>query len=185
MAELTLISTLTQDWKPYLQYGDQSWKRLSDPVRRRDIGLFLVTEMIKHDPATQTVACRAVCLLGKHTAARSADQSWCMAAQVFCGDILAIWFDSIVARRLSAQHTLTTAMLNAESPSPLLAGLPFSRETGTGRYEVEQLDLLDKRLDVLKGAFNLFSVASAASRFADFGGVQISGLCQRSPICDQ
>lgn len=53
--EPTLISTFTQDWKPYLQYGDQSWKRLSDPVRRRDIGLFLVTEMIKHDPATQTV----------------------------------------------------------------------------------------------------------------------------------
>ena len=42
-------------------------------------------------------------------------------------------------------------MLDAESPSPLLAGLPFSRETETGRYEVEQLDLLDKRLDVLKG----------------------------------
>jgi hypothetical protein len=43
-------------------------------------------------------------------------------------------------------------MLNAESPSPLLADLPFSREIETGKYEVEQLDLLDKRLDVLKGA---------------------------------
>lgn len=84
-------------------------------------------------------------------AARSADQSCRAPTQVFSGDILEIWFDSIVARRLSAQHTLTTAMLNTESPSPLLAGLPFSRETETGRYEVEQLDLLDKRLDVLKG----------------------------------
>ncbi|GAA5862088.1 hypothetical protein JCM3774_006171 [Rhodotorula dairenensis] len=115
------------DWKPYLQYGDQSWKRLSDPVRRRDIGLFLVTEMLKHDPSTQSV---------------------------FSADILEIWFDSMVSRRLSAQHTLTSAMLNAELPSPLLANLPFDREASTGRYEVEQLDLLDKRLEVLTVVFS-------------------------------
>ncbi|GAA5990379.1 hypothetical protein JCM10908_007345 [Rhodotorula pacifica] len=114
------------DWAPYLQYGQQSWKRLSDPIRRREIGLFLVTEMIKHDPATQTV---------------------------FAADILEIWFESMVARRLSAQHTLTTAMLNAETPTPLLADLPFSRDTSTGRYDVEQLDLLDKRLEVLAVVF--------------------------------
>lgn len=63
--EATLISTSMQDWKPYLQYGTQSWKRLSDPVRRRDIGLFLVTEMIKHDPATQTVRAATFAYLEK------------------------------------------------------------------------------------------------------------------------
>lgn len=72
-------------------------------------------------------------------------------AQVFSADILEIWFDSMVARRLSAQHTLTSAMLNAEAPSPLLADLPFDREASTGKYDVEQLDLLDKRLEVLTG----------------------------------
>mgnify|MGYP002717691635 FL=1 len=66
ISEVSLISTvLTQDWKPYLQYGTQSWKRLSDPVRRRDIGLFLVTEMIKHDPATQIVRAATFAYLEK------------------------------------------------------------------------------------------------------------------------
>lgn len=63
-ADLAAWGHFTQDWKPYLQYGTQSWKRLSDPVRRRDIGLFLVTEMIKHDPATQIVRAATLACLG-------------------------------------------------------------------------------------------------------------------------
>lgn len=55
----------------------------------------------------------------------------------------------MVARRLTSQHTFTTALLSAETPPPLLAGLPFARSLETGNYEVEQLDLLDRRLEVL------------------------------------
>lgn len=51
-----------QDWRPYLQYGAQSWKRLSDPVGRRDIGLFLIIEILKHDPLAYSVRISASAL---------------------------------------------------------------------------------------------------------------------------
>ncbi|GEM12530.1 methyl methanesulfonate-sensitivity protein 22 [Rhodotorula toruloides] len=119
------------DWRPYLQYGAQSWKRLSDPVGRRDIGLFLIIEILKHDPAAYTV---------------------------FTEDVLEIWFESIVARRLTSQNLLTETLLNVEvenvsTVSPLVEGAPFDRSASSGRIEVEQLDLLDRRPELLKFVF--------------------------------
>lgn len=72
--------------------------------------------------------------------------------------MLEILFESIVAKRLTSQHVLLEQLLNVEqhehlgTVSPLLEGLPFARSTHTGRVEVEQLDLLDKRLQVLSSA---------------------------------
>lgn len=40
---------LTQEWTPYLRYGDHSWKRISDPLGRRDIGLLLAIQILAHD----------------------------------------------------------------------------------------------------------------------------------------
>ncbi|BGP11154.1 hypothetical protein JCM10049v2_007053 [Rhodotorula toruloides] len=130
------------DWRPYLQYGAQSWKRLSDPVGRRDIGLFLIIEILKHDPAAYTV---------------------------FAEDVLEIWFESIVARRLTSQHILTETLLNVDienvgTVSPLVEGLPFDSSASSGRIEVEQLDLLDKRPDLLKIVFeNAARLATAST----------------------
>ncbi|BGP19854.1 hypothetical protein JCM10213v2_007985 [Rhodosporidiobolus nylandii] len=120
------------DWRPYLQYGDQSWKRISDPAGRRDVGLFVVVEILKHDPAVYSL---------------------------FADDILEIWFDSLVARRLTTQHALTNFLLNVDaehisSVSPLLEGLPFERDPTNAKVEVEQLDLLDKRGEVLQTVFD-------------------------------
>ncbi|BGP51428.1 hypothetical protein JCM10450v2_007370 [Rhodotorula kratochvilovae] len=125
------VENRVADWRPYLQYGDQSWKRLSDPVGRRDIGLFLVIQVLKHDPAVYSV---------------------------FADDVLEIWFESIVAKRLSSQHVLLEQLLNVDlehlgTVSPLLDGLPFERSPVTGRVQVEQLDLLDKRVEVLTTLF--------------------------------
>ncbi|GAA5888347.1 hypothetical protein JCM6882_008588 [Rhodosporidiobolus microsporus] len=119
------------DWRPYLQYGDQSAKRISDPVGRRDVALFLIVEILKHDPAVYAL---------------------------YTDDVLEIWLESLIARRLTSQHALTTFLLNVEatrvgSVSPLLDGLPFQRDAQSGKVEVEQLDLLDKRDEVLKAVF--------------------------------
>lgn len=38
-----------QEWSPYLRYGDHSWKRISDPLGRRDIGMLLAIHILKHD----------------------------------------------------------------------------------------------------------------------------------------
>ena len=46
----TLADTLAlQEWTPYLRYGDQSWKRISDPLGRRDVALFLAVQILKYD----------------------------------------------------------------------------------------------------------------------------------------
>ncbi|GAA6053760.1 hypothetical protein JCM3770_005104 [Rhodotorula araucariae] len=138
------VENRVADWRPYLQYGDQSWKRLSDPVGRRDIGLFLAIQILKHDPAVYSV---------------------------FADDILEIWFESIVAKRLTSQHVLLEQLLNVDlehmsTVSPVLEGLPFERSAATGRMEVEQLDLLDKRIEVLstlfRNAARLVAATSAA-----------------------
>ncbi|GAA6014496.1 hypothetical protein JCM10207_001627 [Rhodosporidiobolus poonsookiae] len=131
------VESQVADWRPYLQYGDQSWKRISDPVGRRDVGLFLIVEILKHDPAVYSL---------------------------FLDDILEIWLESLVARRLTAQHDLTAFLLDVEAHnigtvSPLLDKLPFGRDT-SGKAVVEQLDLLDKRGEVLQMIF------ANAARFA-------------------
>ncbi|GAA5891519.1 hypothetical protein JCM8208_007311 [Rhodotorula glutinis] len=147
------VENRVADWRPYLQYGDQSWKRLSDPVGRRDIGLFLVIQILKHDPAVYTA---------------------------FADDVVEILFESIVARRLTSQHVLLEQLLNADqhehlgTVSPLLDGLPFVRTTETGRVQVEQLDLLDKRLDVLTILFRNAARLVVASTAGHSGSTPLS-----------
>ena len=51
-------------------------------------------------------------------------------------EFLEIWFQSIVARRTSEQHTLTSMLLNAERVSPLLEDLPYRRSGDTGQADV-------------------------------------------------
>ncbi|GAA5839103.1 hypothetical protein JCM9279_002597 [Rhodotorula babjevae] len=147
------VENRVADWRPYLQYGDQSWKRLSDPVGRRDIGLFLVIQILKHDPSVYTA---------------------------FADDVVEILFESIVARRLTSQHVLLEQLLNADehehlgTVSPLLDGLPFARSTETGRIQVEQLDLLDKRLDVLAILFRNAARLVLASTAGQPGSAPLS-----------
>lgn len=43
-----ILRTL-QDWSGYLRYGDHSWKRISEPLGRRDIGLLLAIQILGHD----------------------------------------------------------------------------------------------------------------------------------------
>lgn len=85
--------------------------------------------------------------------------------------MLEILFESIVAKRLTSQHVLLEQLLNVEqhehlgTVSPLLEGLPFARSTHTGRVEVEQLDLLDKRLQVLSSALLPSSFSCSRTAF--------------------
>ncbi|GAA5960664.1 hypothetical protein JCM21900_005446 [Sporobolomyces salmonicolor] len=127
------------DWGQYLRYGNFSWKRIGDPVGRRDIGLFLAIQILTHDAEVYTT----------------------------CTDeILEIWFASIVSRKLTAQNTLTEILLNGAVVSPLFEWVPFERSEGTGRVRVEQLELLDKRLEMLQVVFEnaaRFVVFSASS----------------------
>jgi len=74
-------------------------------------------------------------------------------SQLFRDEFLEIWFQSIVARKLTAQHSLTSALLNVERVSPLLETLPFDRNASSGCINIEEDELEVKRLDALAGEF--------------------------------
>lgn len=45
-----------QDFTPYLRYGNECWKRISDPLGRRDIGLFFSLQVLKYDATVFAVS---------------------------------------------------------------------------------------------------------------------------------
>lgn len=73
--------------------------------------------------------------------------------QLFRDEFLEIWFQSIVARKLTAQHSLTSALLNVDRVSPLLETLPFDRNEETGRFAIGEDEFEIRRLDALAGEF--------------------------------
>lgn len=56
-----------------------------------------------------------------------------------------------MSRKLTAQHALTSALLNVERPAPLFETLPFDRSGVTGRFEVLIDELELRRVEVLRG----------------------------------
>jgi hypothetical protein len=72
-------------------------------------------------------------------------------------EYLSVWCQSIVAKRPSLQHRLTSAILNHDD-SPTLLGddgiheIPFTRDADSGRFGVTAKELEAKRLALLEGA---------------------------------
>ncbi|SCZ94370.1 BZ3500_MvSof-1268-A1-R1_Chr12-2g03853 [Microbotryum saponariae] len=112
------------DWSGYLRYGDQSWKRVIDPIGRRTIGLLLAILILRHEPD---------------------------AYSLFQDDILEIWFQTIVAYSLSSEHILTSRLLNAEPVSPLFEDCRFELDEHT--IDERRLDILRIDRGMLTGVF--------------------------------
>ncbi|KAM0786157.1 hypothetical protein ACM66B_006964 [Microbotryomycetes sp. NB124-2] len=88
------------EWSSYLRYGNQSWRRIINPVARREIGQLLAIQIIARDkPASQ-----------EHQ-----------------DDLLDIWFQAIVAREVTSQHELTSALLTIPKRRPSCAMDMFRR----------------------------------------------------------
>ncbi|SCV73101.1 BQ2448_7026 [Microbotryum intermedium] len=125
------ISVMVQhdlvDWSGYLRYGDQSWKRVIDPIGRRTIGLLLAILILRREPD---------------------------AYSLFQDDILDIWFQSIVAYSLSSEHVLTSFLLNAEPVSPLFEDAQNQLERNEDcRFELDEHTIDERRLDILRSVF--------------------------------
>ncbi|KDE03238.1 hypothetical protein MVLG_06267 [Microbotryum lychnidis-dioicae p1A1 Lamole] len=115
------------DWSGYLRYGDQSWKRVVDPIGRRTIGLLLAILILRHEPD---------------------------AYSLFQDDILEIWFQTIVAYSLSSEHILTSRLLNAEPVSPLFEDAQILLERNEDcRFELDEHTIDERRLDILRSVF--------------------------------
>ncbi|GAA5842711.1 hypothetical protein JCM3766R1_005759 [Sporobolomyces carnicolor] len=139
-----LVSHRVDEWRSYLRYGNHSFQRIGDALGKLDTGLFLAIQILGRDRSILTDCSE---------------------------EILSIWFSTIGSATLTSQHILTSALLNAESPSPLFENAPYTGAATPRPIEIEQLDLLDHRIELLKVVFaNAARIASfqpsAAAPFA-------------------
>ncbi|WFD07083.1 hypothetical protein MVES1_002439 [Malassezia vespertilionis] len=139
-----LVQHDLRDWSAYLTLGNESWKRLADPIKKRDIALRFVVNMAKLDPSAYT-AHRMECL--------------------------AVWFQCIAARDITFQPFLSVLlMLGPGEPLALFDGaaqlfwdepVPSSQHAAhlppldTGEFVAKRLQLLQRVLCNLGAVQNL------------------------------
>ncbi|KAK4705089.1 hypothetical protein P7C70_g1116, partial [Phenoliferia sp. Uapishka_3] len=118
-----LVEHGLSEWRRYLRFGDHSWRRISDPIGRRDVGLLLSIQILKHEPTVY-----------------NNDEE----------EFLDIWMQSISARKLSVQHKLTSSLLNLDNPSALFVGLPFQRSEDSAQFDISEATFESHRVEVFQ-----------------------------------
>ncbi|PWY98871.1 hypothetical protein BCV70DRAFT_227720 [Testicularia cyperi] len=83
-----LVTNGLRDWTSYLGFGNESWKRIDDPIGRRDVGLRFLQNVVSLDPAA---ACKRECE----------------------SEMIAVWIQTAVARVLSIQDIYTLSLIQA------------------------------------------------------------------------
>ncbi|KAJ5835905.1 hypothetical protein N7447_001931 [Penicillium robsamsonii] len=120
-----LIRHGLRNWDNYLsEFGDDSWTRLRQTVQTRKFGPLFLAACIEKD-AHIVSDCRI--------------------------QVMSMWMSSLVERSsmLKFQHRLTEALLNGSPTDPLLANLPFSKDTKIGRYTITLEEIGSRRLSLL------------------------------------
>lgn len=145
--KLTLLSILLQDWSSYLRYGDNSWRRLGDPIGRREIALLLTIHLSKYDSSFSQVShlCSHFLLL------LIIDTT--LTFQIYQDEFLDIWFQTIVYPKLVNQSSLTSILLNIATPSILFSEIPFVRSLESNKFEISLEELKAGRNDLLRCKF--------------------------------
>ncbi|KAI5480131.1 methyl methanesulfonate-sensitivity protein 22 [Pseudohyphozyma bogoriensis] len=121
---LLIVEHGIQDWSNYLHYGKESWRRLPTNQSRREVGLHFAIQIVQDAPDIYV----------KHAE-----------------EIHEMWFQSIVARELTAQHTLMSLLLNAKDVSPIFRELPFEKDLDA--YDIRLEHLRTRRVAVLTRVF--------------------------------
>ncbi|KAJ5383565.1 hypothetical protein N7517_001476 [Penicillium concentricum] len=120
-----LIRHGLRNWDNYLsEFGDDSWTRLRQTVQTRKFGPLFLAACIEKD--VQIISdCRI--------------------------QLMSMWMSSLVERSsmLKFQHRLTEALLNGNPTDPLLANLPFSKDTKIDRYTITLEEIGSRRLSLL------------------------------------
>ncbi|GAA6007519.1 hypothetical protein JCM11491_004193 [Sporobolomyces phaffii] len=122
-----LVSHGLDSWSAYLRYGDHSFQRIGDGIGKLETSLLLANRIYQYDPSVYSTCAE---------------------------EILTIWFTTIVSSKLTSQHVLTENLLNCEALSPLFEDAPFGRTVTTHQVNIDQLELLDKRVDLLRVVFS-------------------------------
>ena len=150
-----LLETLTDVWCTLaartVQKGNRSWSQYLD-----DRGTFSwfdlqhTNRQIKYTPLMLAHVLRA-------------DRSSLQEHQEV---ILTRWLVTLVEREatMKFQHRLTSALLNAQTGSPLLHDLPFAIDTRTEQYDVTLAELKSSRIALLSCVLSNMRLAVATGR---------------------
>lgn len=121
-----MVQNGMKDWNSYLTLGNESWKRIDDPIGKRDVGLRFMQNIAVLDPAAYTA----------HQA-----------------EFICIWFQTAIARCLSIQDVYTTNLLELDPQHALFRNVPVPRDEGTGKIKLKLSTFERARLEILAGAF--------------------------------
>jgi hypothetical protein len=122
---LCTLLTLWQDWNSYIVFGDETFKRIPDPLGRREVGMLFGCCLFEIDPEA----------FSKH-----------------CDDFVGIWFESVVARRLTQQHKFTNQLLNSFGrDDALLHGLQTGKAPDSDLYSFTTDSLKASRARLIDG----------------------------------
>lgn len=93
-----LVSNGLREWSSYLGFGNESWKRIDDPIGRRDVGLRFLQNVLTLDPGA-------------------------VRKKEYEVEFLAVWIQTSIARVLSVHDVYMTSLVAAAAPGSLLASL--------------------------------------------------------------
>ncbi|SNX82129.1 uncharacterized protein MEPE_00835 [Melanopsichium pennsylvanicum] len=85
-----LVTNGLREWSSYLGFGNESWKRIDDPIGRRDVALRFLQNVISLDPTA-------------------------VQRKEYEVEFLAVWIQTAVARVLSVQDVYTKSLIDAAS----------------------------------------------------------------------
>ncbi|KAJ1019952.1 hypothetical protein NDA16_004233 [Ustilago loliicola] len=97
-----LVTSGLREWSSYLGFGNESWKRIDDPIGRRNVGLRFLQNVVSLDSAA-------------------------VQQKEYEVELVAVWIQTAVARVLSVQDVYTTSLIQAaeqaQGKAPLLSAL--------------------------------------------------------------
>ena len=135
---------IIQSWATYLNFGDESFRRIPDPVGRREVSVFFALELSKIDVGAFKV----------NTKASSRRKMTNAFVQANLNEMVGIWFDTVMLRTISVQHLLTGALLNAlPRDDALMGSISIGREPDDDSYAFPLASWQEDRLRVLDGMY--------------------------------
>ncbi|CAD6892490.1 unnamed protein product [Tilletia laevis] len=127
-----LVRNGLRDWDKYFSaFGDESWKRISDPIGRRDVGLRFLNTALLRDPA---------------------------AYEMYEAEFVSMWYQATVSRLLSIQDKFTKTVLETDGDGPFFRNMPWARDPETDAVSrLRDTDFVKHRLAALLQGFDNMS----------------------------
>ncbi|KIK23682.1 hypothetical protein PISMIDRAFT_679140 [Pisolithus microcarpus 441] len=119
-----LVQNGNKDWSLYMKLGQQSWEKIIDSSWRRRVGLRFNLSLLRLDPA---------------------------AYPKYQDDFVSVLLISSASSVLSIEHEYASVMFTLDGlQHPLLQGAPFQPVSHGKRFEIDEVEYREKRVQLLE-----------------------------------